>query len=167
MQNVCVFSQDRVYRYALEHRFSDAPGVVNFVMLNPSTADEQQLDPTLRRCKGFAQAWGYGAFVVTNLFAFRATEPTDMKRAADPVGPDNNKIIVQQAQQATEIILGWGAHGSYKHRDKYVLDLLADTVWWKKQGRINYLSKTLAGQPKHPLYLAANLERKPWWSVGQ
>ena len=165
--STCFFSSDRVYRYVLTHTFSTGalpskPGAVNFIMLNPSTADEQQLDPTLRRCKSFARSWGYRTFIVTNLFAFRATDPNDMKRAADPVGPENDWHIVHQSKIADEVIVAWGSHGDYRGRAKHVLRLLEDEVW-RFNRNIKYLKKTLAGHPCHPLYLPSNSQRIPLW----
>lgn len=90
--NTCTFSPCRTYRYSLVHEWDrDLPRVA-FIMLNPSTADENALDPTLRRCLGFARSWGYGSFEIGNVFAFRATDPKAMKAAADPFGPEAGEV---------------------------------------------------------------------------
>src|SRR3954462_12457376 len=91
MINRCNFSRCRRYRYTLEHVIDPAlePRRIMWIGLNPSTADESQLDPTLRRVRAFSHAWGYTAFVMTNLFSFRATQPSDMKGQANPVGEHN------------------------------------------------------------------------------
>lgn len=166
--SACMFSEDRVYRYRLEHIFDTSKlgcepagqgiaGSVNFVMLNPSTADEKQLDPTLRRCKGFARQWGFGSFVVTNLFAFRATSPLDMKRALDPVGPENDRQILIEAYRAELVVVGWGSHGHFIQRDVRVLSLLKDYA-----KRVCYLGLTGSGLPRHPLFVASNTELQDW-----
>ena len=96
MSNECVFSPDRRYRYTLIHRWDESlnPGHgIAWICLNPSTADEHQLDPTLRRIRDFSAVWGYAFFVMLNLFAWRATDPAGIKAAADPIGPDNDRWI--------------------------------------------------------------------------
>lgn len=149
--NTCVFSPCRTYRYRLDHVFDASLPAVAFVMLNPSTADEQQLDPTLRRCVGFARAWGYGAIRIGNLFAIRATDPRDMKRAEDPVGPDNDAHLERIVDESAIAICAWGQHGKHRHRDALVRSLLAP--------RIDLAAIAFAndGTPKHPLYLPGDL----------
>src|SRR4028119_2392792 len=85
-----IFDPTRTYRYALWRTWDAARPPVAFVLLNPSTADARRDDPTIRRCANFARTWGFGGLEVVNLFAFRATHPTDLKCAADPVGPQND-----------------------------------------------------------------------------
>lgn len=115
-----------------------------FVGLNPSTADETRDDPTIRRCMAFAKAWGYGGLCMTNLFSFRATDPKDMKAAADPVGPENDAHLLALAEGAGVIIAAWGANGTHKGRDKDVRKLLPT---------LYCLAMTKGGHPGHPLYL--------------
>ena len=79
-----------------------------FVGLNPSTADETNDDPTIRRCISFAQAWGYEGLCMTNLFAFRATEPSDMMKSPDPVGPENDQALINLAESAGVVVAAWG-----------------------------------------------------------
>lgn len=131
------------YRYELWRRWEDGPHVL-FVMLNPSTADATNDDPTIRKCIGYAKRWGFGALCVANLFAFRATDPKDMKRAADPVGRDNDATLKRLANDAGLIVAAWGAHGSHLGRDKAVLKMLPT---------IKALHVTKDGSPGHPLYL--------------
>jgi hypothetical protein len=154
-----VFSKDRIYRYTL-HRTWDASldrGVVNFIMLNPSTADDKKLDPTLRRCKGFAEDWGYRGFAITNLFAYRSTSPIAMKSYAKPVGPDNDAHILEQAQQANLVIVAWGSHGKHRKRDEAVMSML------KNHGIQTFaLVVTKHGLPGHPLFLSSELRPKPF-----
>ena len=118
-----------------------------FVGLNPSTADENQLDPTLRRIQGFSAAWGYTHFVMLNAFAFRATDPTDMKAAADPVGPDNDRWIRHWAGRVDRVMVGWGEHGAHLDRHAQVVALLDPEKTF-------CLARNASGQPKHPLYVA-------------
>ena len=144
-----IFSDCRRYRYVLWRVWDDEKATINFIGLNPSTADETTDDPTMRRCRQFARDWGYGGFLMTNLFAFRATEPAQLKIANDPVGAENDKWISQAAKDADRIIFVWGAHGSFRNRDKEVTMLLG--------GNAYCLSLTKAGQPGHPLYLKRSL----------
>jgi len=152
MPNACVFSPDRRYRYTLIHRWDDlllpaSPRVIAWICLNPSTADENQLDPTLRRIRGFSSAWGYTSFVMLNLFAWRATEPADMKAAADAVGPDNDRWISHWAGRADRVMVGWGEHGAHLGRHEQVRALL-------DPAKTFCLVRNASGQPKHPLYVA-------------
>lgn len=131
-------------------------------MLNPSTADASNDDPTIRRCKGFAQAWACGRLVVVNLFAFRATKPADMKRADDPVGPDNDAHIARAALEVSRsgghLVCAWGAHGKIKDRGRKVLaDLLA-----QDGAAPCSLDLTADGMPRHPLYLRGDLLPVPY-----
>ncbi len=152
MTNACVFSPDRRYRYTLIHRWDDLLTPprgrrIAWICLNPSTADEDQLDPTLRRIRGFSEAWGYTHFVMLNAFAFRATVPADMKTAADPVGPDNDHWIAHWAESAEQVMVGWGEHGAHHDRHAQVQALLDPRKTF-------CLARNASGQPKHPLYVA-------------
>lgn len=143
MQTDAYFSKCRKYRYALWRIWDDSKPYAMFIGLNPSTADETQDDPTIRRCINFARDWGFGGLCMTNLFAFRATEPTDMMSANYPVGSENNELIRQLAARAGVIIAAWGNDGSYKGRSKEVVAMLPDLKCLK-------INKT--GEPAHPLY---------------
>jgi hypothetical protein len=100
------FSRCRKWRYLLWRKWSDGP-VANFLMLNPSTADEVKLDPSCTRARLYAERWGYGALIVTNLFGWRATDPGDMKAVRDPVGAGNDKAIVEAARNSAIVICAW------------------------------------------------------------
>lgn len=89
------FDRQRVYRYTLWRRWSEGERYVQFICLNPSTADETNDDPTMRKCVKFAQTWGYDALCMTNLFAYRATDPRVMKAALDPIGFGNNRWLLR------------------------------------------------------------------------
>ncbi len=152
-----MFSDDRVYRYTLWRRWvgwrqPDAKLCV-FIGLNPSTADEREDDPTIRRCINYAKAWGYDGLVMLNLFAFRATDPVVLKAAPDPVGPENDRVIYQVCQEAPRIVACWGDHGVYKSRDVMVPFLLRDTL-----RKLYCFGRTRSRQPRHPLYLRKTRE---------
>lgn len=137
------------YRYALTRIWGPGPRLA-FVMLNPSTASELVNDPTVARCEARARAMGQGAFRVVNLFAFRATDPADLKRAASPVGPENDAVLAEAAAWADALLCAWGAHGAHLGRDAACLPIL------REAGKpLLHLGLTKAGQPRHPLYIAA------------
>jgi hypothetical protein len=143
-----VFSDDRVHRYLLTRTWDEHKPAITYIGLNPSTADEVTLDPTLRRCVSFAHAFGCGSFHMTNLFAFRATEPDDMRAAEDPVGPENDDYILSAAGTSHLVVACWGVHGAYRERDREVYELLKRAHY-----RIRCFGLTKDGHPKHPLYL--------------
>jgi hypothetical protein len=141
------FSPCGRYRYTLDRRWGDGP-LMTWVMLNPSTADAEKDDPTIRRCIAFAKAWGYGGLTVTNLFAFRATDPADMRAAADPVGPYNDRAILD-ACRGRVAVAAWGVHGEYKGRALAVCRMID-----QESNGLRCLGVTKDGHPKHPLYVA-------------
>lgn len=155
------FSPCRRYRYALWRILQDDPtktytaNYAMFIGLNPSTADEVEDDPTIRRCKAFAKAWGYDTLCMTNLFAFRATLPQDMKAAADPVGDKNDETLIDLARHAGIVVAAWGVDGAYRGRGEFVRKMLAGN-------KLHYLTLTKAGHPGHPLYLKKSLTPKSW-----
>ncbi len=126
------------------------PRLLMWIGLNPSTADEERLDPTLRRIWGFSRAWGYDGFVMTNLFAFRATKPLEMKAQIDPIGPDNDHWLQACGSKSDQILCCWGAHGVYRDRSQAVVDLLTDAGFFPK---LRCLKLVANGEPGHPLYL--------------
>lgn len=148
LQNPAFFSSCRRYRYLLMRRVSLDEPTCLFIMLNPSTADETQDDPTVRRCMGFARRWGFGVLAVANIFAWRATNPRELY---DPgvvaVGPDNNIIIETAADEADKIICAWGNHGLLYQRGARV-KALTDFARHKRY----HLGLTKERQPRHPLY---------------
>lgn len=149
LKSDAIISACAKYRYRLYRRWAKGKQAL-FVMLNPSTADATEDDPTIRRCIGFAKREGCGGLVVVNLFAFRATSPADLMKAADPVGPENNgHMWAAMATADGPIIAAWGAHGVFMDRDKDFCRLI--------DGKAIYcLGKTMRGQPKHPLYIKAD-----------
>ena len=148
MNRKTVFSEDRIYRYVLWREWDMLNSAyAMFIGLNPSTADETQDDPTIRRCIGFAKEWGFGSLCMTNLFAFRATKPEDMKKSVDPVGQDNDYWLKECGSNAGRIIAAWGTHGCFMNRDYSIMTTVKN---------LKCLGKTKTGFPKHPLYLKKN-----------
>lgn len=143
------------YRYLLRRSWSAGPTVA-FVMLNPSTADAQIDDPTIRRCCGFARTWGFGAVDVVNLFAWRSTEPKALLAAADPIGPWNDDHVRVAVSMARLVVVGWGAAGPAKLRELVraraaaVAPLLGDSA--------RCLGRTADGSPRHPLFVRADAQ---------
>ncbi|MEA5449091.1 DUF1643 domain-containing protein [Leptolyngbya sp. CCNP1308] len=144
------------YRYSLGRRWSAASALA-IIMLNPSQADSSVDDPTIRRCIGLAQGWGFGAIAVVNLFAYRSPHPKTLRQADDPVGPENDAALSTVAQQADQILLAWGNWGNWLGRDRAVLTLLTP-----HQAKCHCLGHNLTGQPRHPLYVPRHTALKPW-----
>jgi hypothetical protein len=154
-----VISPCETYRYELRRTWDPNQPTVGWIMLNPSTADATLDDPTIRRCVGFARRWGYGGIVVRNLFALRATDPRALRTHPDPVGPANDRHLLNGARGGDALtICAWGAHGSLHGRDRAVLDLFDAFV------RVHHLGLTKAGHPRHPLYLPGAAEPIPMTS---
>jgi hypothetical protein len=161
-----VISECGTYRYALWRCWMTGDGQVLFVMLNPSTADASKDDPTIRRCVGFAQRWGYASVAVGNLYGYRATKPADLSRADNPVGEasprrfgsiyrnENDNWLRKLALQSRRVIAAWGANeGPCSTRAAEVTDILAAYA-----GPIDALGFTKAGKPRHPLYVKGDVE---------
>lgn len=161
MKKSAVISECGRYRYALGRRWDDALPVCVFVMLNPSTADADIDDPTIRRCISFAKREGCGAICVVNLYAFRATEPKDMKNATDPFGPNNIDTLGQTFEEARRrnwrVIVAWGAHGTYLEADVAIATLAK-----QHQITLECFGVTGTGQPKHPLYVKGDTPLIDW-----
>jgi hypothetical protein len=145
-----VLSTCGFYRYQLRRTWSTARPPAVFIMLNPSTADASQDDPTIRRCIGFARAWGYGGIVVVNLFAWRATDPSQLLLAPGAVGPDNDYYIRQALEQAGIVVAAWGSHSFATSRIPAVHQLVLESG-----NRMLCLGTTKEGHPRHPLYVPA------------
>ena len=159
--SVAVYSDCERYRYLLTRVWDPARPRALFVMLNPSTATEVQNDPTVERCERRARTLGFGAFRVTNIFAWRATDPKEMRAQPDPVGPENDRAILESVDWAAgpgaRIVCAWGAHGAHLARGAAVERLLRNT------GRdLFHLGLTKAGDPKHPLYIGYDRQPELW-----
>lgn len=145
----CAFSEDRRYRYVLWRRWGGPRSRYLMVIgLNPSTADETNDDPTIRRCIGFAKAWGFDALCMANLFAFRATDPAVMKAEADPIGPEGSIWLTRLAHGADMVLAAWGAHGPHAGRAEIVYRMLTGAGY-----PLHALGFTKDGHPRHPLYM--------------
>ncbi len=131
--------------------------MANFLMLNPSTADEVKLDPSCTRARIYAERWGFGGLLVTNLFGWRATDPDEMKAVRDPVGRGNDAAILGAAQHAAVVVCAWGNHGAHLERSGRVLSALRSTGV-----KLNYLKLNGSGEPAHPLYLPGRLNPTLW-----
>lgn len=132
-----------IYRYWLQRLWDETRPPCAFIMLNPSTADATVDDATIKRVVGFSRTWGFGGVNVYNLFALRATDPNELLKHPDPVGPDNDAYLAQIPRTAV-IIAAWGNGGSFKRRDLAVRRMFL--------GRLSRLGATNKGQPPHPLY---------------
>ncbi len=152
------FSRCRNYRYSLSRRWAEGHGRVLFIGLNPSRADHRRDDPTVRRCVGFASDWGYREMELVNLFAYRSPQPAQLKRAADPVGSNNDRWIRRASARADRVVACWGTHGEFGDRASQVLRELSDLYCLR-------VTKNL--QPAHPLYLPAGLTPQPLASLLQ
>ena len=151
------FSEDRKYRYTLwrERGLPLLPGYVQFIALNPSTADEVVNDPTVTRMWRYTRLWGYGRMCVTNAFAYRATDPRAMMAQRDPVGADNDDHILSVASTASLIVCAWGVGGTHAGREAELLGKLRGYP-------LHHLGLTKHGHPRHPLYLHRDLRPEPW-----
>lgn len=156
-ESSAVYSRCEQYRYALTRVWDPAGRRVLFLMLNPSKATEVQNDPTVERCERRARALGYGGMRVVNIFAFRATDPRDLKAAADPTGPDNDTAIREGVDWADDVLAAWGAHGDHQGRGVAVAVLLTGL-----EGRLLHLGLTKVGHPRHPLYVGYACQPQSW-----
>lgn len=165
MTGSAIFSVDRLYRYVLRRAFvpfDQEDDKVVFIMLNPSTADEQIADPTVRRCMTYARDWGYTRMRVLNLFALRSTDPKLLYKSLDPIGRDNDfhtfhTISATMRGNKPLVVCAWGEHGKYLDRDKRVLAILREREIEPQCLRVN-----ASGQPAHPLYLPKDLTPIPY-----
>ncbi|MCZ8334452.1 MAG: DUF1643 domain-containing protein [Rhodobacteraceae bacterium] len=156
--STAVYSPCESYRYLLTRVWNPAGPKALFVMLNPSTATEFQNDPTVERCERRARALGFGSFRVTNIFAFRATDPRVMRAEPDPIGPANDAAIQDSASDwADRILCAWGTHGAHLNRGPQVEALLRAT-----QRPLFTLGLSKDGHPKHPLYIGYDQQPEPW-----
>lgn len=155
--STAIYSDCEKYRYALSRVWDADGGRVAFVMLNPSTATEVQNDPTVERCERRARTLGFGAFRVTNIFAWRDTDPRKMRAAAEPIGPANDDAIAKACAWADQVVAAWGTHGEFLNRGAAVEKILRAT------GKpIFHLGLSKAGHPKHPLYIAYAQQPQVW-----
>jgi hypothetical protein len=149
------FDRTGQYRYVLIRQWgSDTGKFVNFVLLNPATADDKIDDRVTTGCIKFAQNLDYDGLYLTNLFSFRATDPLVMQDATDPVGPDNDAYLLKYAKKAQKVIIAWGNHGGFNNRDSQVLQLLSGIQ------PLYCFQMTLRDKPKHLLYIRRSTKPK-------
>ena len=152
------FDASGLYRYRLWRDWLVPPRPsrrILWILLNPSTADEVVLDPTIRRCAGFSRAWGFTGLEVVNLFALRSTDPGGLRRVEDPIGPGNDTAIAAALGDCHAAVAGWGAHPLAATRAPVVREMARAL-----RRPLFCLGVTRCGQPRHPLYLAAATRRQ-------
>ena len=143
------------YRYRLERTWSDKPRAC-WIMLNPSTADAEHDDNTIRRVVDFTHGWCYGGLIVVNLFALRSTSPAVLHDdPAAAIGPENDARIIEAVEQCRRVVVAWGIHGPLARRDKQVLRLL-------KNRQLHCLGLTSGGHPRHPLFISGATQLIPF-----
>lgn len=152
MKTDAALSECRKYRFALWRVWDESKPYAMIIGLNPSTADEKDDDPTITRCIQFAKSWGYGGLCMANLFAFRATDPSVMFAATDPVGQKNDEWLTKLSNAAGIVVAAWGNDGAHLGRSKEVIQLIPN---------LHYLKLNGTGEPAHPLYLKSNLQPVP------
>ncbi len=148
LERDAVISDCGKYRYLLRRAWDHDRMRALFVMLNPSTADAEIDDPTIRSCMRLCKNWGYGSFEVVNLFGWRATDPKELAKADDPVGPDNGRVVEGAIRRVDVAICAWGANPAAEQR--------AYPMWAKIHSNMPAafcLGVTKRGCPRHPLYI--------------
>jgi hypothetical protein len=155
MERTATLSKCGTYRYRLGRRWASGR-VLLYVMLNPSTADAQEDDATIRRCIGFAQAEGFGALEVVNLFAYRTPYPAALKGHGFPVGPENDSHITLAAMGSHAVCVAWGAQPDALPRIQVVMPLL----WAHHEPQC--LAITRSGFPAHPVRLPKTCTLRPF-----
>lgn len=151
-----ILSDCQRYRYRLE-RPGPGPTIV-WIMLNPSTADADVDDQTIRKCRGFSERWGYGRLVVVNLFAWRATKPRELRVASDPVGSENDSHIGAAVIDADLVVCAWGNEkpSLVSSRAFYVARKLLAGV------DLHVIGTTKHGCPLHPCMAGYTTSPQAW-----
>jgi hypothetical protein len=148
MKTHAIISSDDKYRYQLSRIWDDGKPAVLFIMLNPSTADSEADDPTIRRVINFSKSWGYGGVYVGNLYAFRSTDPKKLQSTENPEGDENIDNIKILLGLTNRVIYAWGNN----RKEPEWLRHLVDTPYC--------IDISKKGIPKHPLYLKSDLQPK-------
>ncbi len=147
-----------IYRYELYRDWRDEPRLISpttwnqnalFIMLNPSTADHKEDDPTVAKCIRLARRWGFGGIEVRNIFAYRSTDPDKLTKVEDPIGPDNDLRIIEAVTASTTavVVAAWGNGGIFLKRGSQVRETL-----YQLKRTVHCFGITDLGQPGHPLY---------------
>lgn len=154
-------SSDKIYRYSLARCWKITNRFLTYIMLNPSIADAEVDDATIRVCCGRAKLLGYKGIVVYNLFALRSVSPKELYNHSDPIGPSNNRYLENRLKelyrQNEPVIIAWGNHGSFKNRDKEFLEMSREY-----NTKLLALKITKSGQPAHPLRISYNQDLIPY-----
>ena len=157
-QTGAVFSSCEKYRYRLwRHWEKNGKPTLAWILLNCSTATASANDPTVERCERRARMMGFGGVEVVNIFAYRATDPLVMKAQEDPIGPDNDRAILEAIADCGMVICGWGTHGAHMNRGREVTSMLIS-----KGVDLHCLTITEGGHPGHPLYVGYDVVPKPF-----
>lgn len=127
---------------------------MTWILLNPSTADETQDDPTIRRCKEFSKSWGFDGLIIVNAYALRSTDPKGLWKVEDPNGPENDAAILATCRETNNVVCGWGANLRNDRRDALAKLLRAIDLW--------ALKVNANGSPAHPLYQRSDLPLQPF-----
>lgn len=161
MKRSAELSECGKYRYSLSREWDDTLPQLTWVMLNPSTADAEKDDATIRRCIGFAKRWGYGSIRVLNLFSWRATDPKELEREdIEPLGEAPKYLQGIEG----DVIAAWGGSvpKGWGRWDTYLTALMAQMHMKHEISRWWSLGLTKGGQPRHPVRLPYSTEREPW-----
>lgn len=160
------FSPSREHRYTLLRStglMAPKPSPIFWVMLNPSTADEETNDPTIRRVIDFSSTFGFSIAIVLNLFAFRATDPKTMKQADDPIGPENDFWLTTALEYCRKtnspLVCAWGVHGAFRQR-QWQVAVMAEKH--QQSDPLSCLGRTADGSPRHPLYVKKTKQLETW-----
>lgn len=151
MQKASQLSSCRTYRYALDRIWDPHLPALLWVLYNPSTADETEDDPTLRRCIHFSQAWGYGGLRIVNLYSLRSPHPATLKDHPAPNGPDHDTHVQKALSTYKDVICAWGLQGGP-----------ISSHFSPGTHRIFHLGLNRDGSPKHPLYLPSTTSLLEW-----
>ena len=152
-----IYSECERYRYLLSRTWEAGAPRLLYIMLNPSTATELANDPTIERCERRARQLGFGTMVIANLFAWRATSPTDLKVAKLPIGSDTLRLLSEAAEGADTVLVAWGVHGEHQGQALTVSDHLRS-----KDLELHCLGTTKNGHPRHPLYVSYATDLQVW-----
>ena len=154
MKKSAIISECQNYRYSLERIWDETKPIIGFIGLNPSTADDVEDDSTIHKCIKFAELWGAGGICMTNLFAYRATNPADMMDQENPVGSENDSYLAALPGKTSKIVACWGNNGVHNDRANRIKDLL--------KGDLFCLAINKTGEPIHPLYVKGTTDLIPF-----
>jgi len=155
MRKAAIISPCGKYRYSLLRQWDEQKPLVMFIMLNPSKADAEDDDPTIRRCMAFARNWGFGGIYVGNLFAYRSTDPDELLKSPDVICPENKEHLMLMADVCDIIVTAWGAHKAVQMAER---DRPLQFIGGLSSSKMHYLALTKSGEPGHPLFLRGDLK---------